>query len=371
MTIKTTWLNRFAWLTALATLGLIGMGGLVTSKGVGMAVPDWPTTYGYNMFLFPVSQWVGGIFYEHTHRLWASGVGLLTTILAVWMWMHKPATHGASHASSPRPYPPVGERKADDGAGLSRATLRWLGVLAFVLVSVQGVLGGLRVTLYKDGIGIFHGVLAQLFLVLVFGIALYTSPWWQRISALTDRAAWAANRQWLLGVTLLILVQLTLGAAMRHQHAGLAVPDFPLAYGKLWPPTDPAFLETVNQARVDARDFKPIQASHIHLHMAHRVGALAILGAVIILAWRVRRQAGARAWLSRLTLAWCALILLQAALGAMTVWSNKAADVATLHVVLGAISLVYGSLLALVAQRVSHRQAATVNGVVAGRLATA
>jgi cytochrome c oxidase assembly protein subunit 15 len=57
------WLHRFAVLVALATLALIGMGGLVTSHGAGMAVPDWPTTYGYNMFLFPIDQWVGGIFY--------------------------------------------------------------------------------------------------------------------------------------------------------------------------------------------------------------------------------------------------------------------------------------------------------------------
>ena len=73
-------------LTALATLGLVGIGGLVTSHGAGMAVPDWPNTYGYNMFFFPVSQWVGGIFYEHTHRLVASGVGLLTTVLALWLY---------------------------------------------------------------------------------------------------------------------------------------------------------------------------------------------------------------------------------------------------------------------------------------------
>ena len=63
------WLHRFAVLTAAATLFLIWMGGLVTSHGVGMAVPDWPTTYGYNMFFFPFSQWVGGVFYEHSHRL--------------------------------------------------------------------------------------------------------------------------------------------------------------------------------------------------------------------------------------------------------------------------------------------------------------
>jgi heme A synthase len=86
-------LNRFAVATALTTLMLIGLGGLVTSHGVGMAVPDWPNTYGYNMFLFPISQWVGGIFYEHTHRLLASFVGLLTSVLALWLWVRE--TRGA------------------------------------------------------------------------------------------------------------------------------------------------------------------------------------------------------------------------------------------------------------------------------------
>ena len=79
-------LHRFAVLTAVATLGLVGVGGLVTSHGAGMAVPDWPNTYGYNMFFFPISQWVGGIFYEHTHRLAASAVGLLTVVLALWLY---------------------------------------------------------------------------------------------------------------------------------------------------------------------------------------------------------------------------------------------------------------------------------------------
>ena len=79
-------LHRFALLTAVATLGLVGVGGLVTSHGVGMAVPDWPNTYGYNMFFFPISKWVGGVFYEHTHRLVASAVGLMTTVLALWLY---------------------------------------------------------------------------------------------------------------------------------------------------------------------------------------------------------------------------------------------------------------------------------------------
>jgi len=80
------WLSRYAAFTAATTLALICVGGLVTSHGAGMAVPDWPNTYGYNMFFFPFSKWIGGIFYEHTHRLVASAVGLLTTILALWVW---------------------------------------------------------------------------------------------------------------------------------------------------------------------------------------------------------------------------------------------------------------------------------------------
>src|SRR5260370_30611117 len=82
---KNAWLHRYALLTAIATLGLSGIGGLVTSHGVGMAVPDWPTTYGYNMFFFPVSKWVGGIFYEHTHRLAATIVGVLVVGLTRWL----------------------------------------------------------------------------------------------------------------------------------------------------------------------------------------------------------------------------------------------------------------------------------------------
>src|SRR5437870_8681181 len=107
-------LNRFAWFTAFATLLLICSGGMVTSKGVGLAVPDWPTTFGYNMFLFPVSKWVGGIFFEHTHRLIASTVGFLTIFLAVWVW-----------------------RSQD------RQSLRNFSLIAVASVVLQGTLGGL------------------------------------------------------------------------------------------------------------------------------------------------------------------------------------------------------------------------------------
>lgn len=346
------WLHRFAALTAVATLCLIGMGGLVTSHGAGLAVPDWPTTYGYNMFLFPISQWRGGIFYEHTHRLVASMVGLLTTILAVWLWLKE-----------------------------GRRWLRWLGVGAFVLVVGQGVLGGLRVTMLKDELGIVHATLAQLFFVLVCGIALWTSPAWRRWTAGGCRSARAQRngesaepgggtlgepasvlRGWrgsVLGTTALILLQLILGATMRHQHAGLAVPDFPLAYGKLWPPMDAASLERINSQRLDARDFAPVTAFQIGLHMAHRITALLILAAVGACAWRSWRAFGPGFVLSKLSVAWFGMIVFQGGLGALTVLKNKPADIATLHVVVGAISLAWGAMLGLLAagmQRFSPEQ---------------
>src|SRR5580698_7093604 len=78
-----TILHGLALLAAVATFPLIFMGGLVTSHGAGMSVPDWPNTWGYNMFLFPPSKWVGGILFEHTHRLAASFVGMLTIAIMI------------------------------------------------------------------------------------------------------------------------------------------------------------------------------------------------------------------------------------------------------------------------------------------------
>ncbi|MCX6930409.1 MAG: COX15/CtaA family protein [Verrucomicrobia bacterium] len=422
-------LHRFAVLTAIATLGLVGVGGLVTSHGAGMAVPDWPNTYGYNMFFFPISQWVGGIFYEHTHRLVASGVGLLTVVLALWLhgWRARPVMRwwglillllGAGTAlAAPR-------RLADGSvAGLvglvsfgaswvwprcepSAKWLRWCGVAALVAVILQGVLGGLRVVLFKDVLGIFHATLAQLFFVLVCAIVLFTSRWWQ-----TSRLAWTtAKRDWdgvrpssgaggyarneITGLsnvvggsgpaapgdgrtpvaqsrapgrasfainyqlsalftltTLLILGQLALGAAMRHQHAGLAIPDFPLAYGRLWPAMDAASVEHYNAQRIEIAAANPIAAFQIGLQMIHRLLAVSILAAVAFAAWSTRRALGGRNLLSRMALVWLGLILTQALLGAATIWSNKAADVATAHVLVGALSLAMGAMLSLIAAR--------------------
>src|SRR5436309_12361551 len=231
------WLSRYAAFTAVATLVLICAGGLVTSREVGMSVPDWPNTFGYNMFFFPISNWVGGIFYEHTHRLVASGVGFLTIILAVWLWIAE-----------------------------ERRWIRWLGVLALAAVIVQGVLGGLRVTWMKDQLGIFHATLAQLFFALICSIALFSSRWWTENRELSgDPGEVSKLRGFSILGTSLILFQLILGATMRHQHAGLAIPDFPTAYGHLWPATDPASVAQYNQLRPEVSAANPITGFQIVL----------------------------------------------------------------------------------------------------------
>lgn len=318
------WLNKIAWLTAVMTFLLLGLGGLVTSHEAGLAVPDWPTTYGYNMFLFPVHLWRANIFYEHTHRLLASFVGLLTSILAVWVWLREP-----------------------------RAWLRWLGVAAFFAVVLQGVLGGLRVTLLKDEIGIAHAALAQSFFVLVALLAFFLSGYGGKLAASIQALSISPRLRWLTaGTTVLIFTQLILGATMRHQHAGLAVPDFPLAYERIWPPMNSAALEKINAQRLCAEQLKTITAFHIAAHMTHRVVALSILLLVGSVAWKARREQSASSLLAKLSLAWWAIIWLQALLGAATVWSNKAADVATAHVLLGALSLLAGTILSVATRNV-------------------
>jgi len=284
---------------------------MVTSKGVGLAVPDWPSTFGYNMFLFPVSQWVGGIFFEHTHRLIASAVGFLTIIIAVWLWRAE-----------------------------SRKWLRALGVVALGAVIVQGVLGGLRVTMLKDEIGIFHACLAQAFFGLLVFLALATSRFWKD---LRHQSGAGGPPLWLLlGATILIYLQLALGATMRHQHRDLAILDFPAAYGQVIPDTGAERLSTINEWR-NARALSEVNASHIWLQMAHRFVALLIcLG--VIGAWIAmqRRRHLLPPLFGTLSTLWLFLLGVQITLGAWTIWSNKAADIATAHVAVGAVMLALG-----------------------------
>src|SRR6266581_8717775 len=231
-------LNRFAWLTCVATLLLICSGGMVTSKNVGLAVPDWPTTFGYNMFLFPVSKWVGGILFEHTHRLIGSVVGFLTIILAVWLWLRE-----------------------------DRPWVRSLGVIALGGVILQGILGGVSVTMMKDEIGIFHACIAQAFLGLLVLIALVTTQFWRSLAnQAIDSQRFLPIKTFAVAITIAIYVQLALGATMRHQHRDLSILDFPTANGAWIPDTSTTALAKVNVWR-DTRDLSNVTAFQIWLQM--------------------------------------------------------------------------------------------------------
>lgn len=173
--------HRLALATAAATVVLIVFGGLVTNTGAALAVPDWPSTFGHNMFLFPWSGMVGGIFYEHSHRLLGAFVGLLTVALAAALWRQ-------------------GGR------------LRVLGIAAVAAVVAQGIIGGLRVILTADALAMIHGPFAQAFFALIASIEYVTSPAVQRPSTGADRSL-----RWLAVVAAAALyAQIILGALLTH-----------------------------------------------------------------------------------------------------------------------------------------------------------
>jgi cytochrome c oxidase assembly protein subunit 15 len=389
-----SWLHRLAIFAVLCTLILIGLGGLVTSREAGLAVPDWPTSFGYNMFLFPLDQWLGkfGIFEEHSHRLMASLVGLLTAALAGWLWVRESTGRARAFALGGIiiTLSLMGVRAQIMFVGMAflaamvaavsiymickdRRALRWWGMLAYSLVIVQGVLGGLRVTQLADQIGIFHGTLAQVFLLVLASLALFNSRWWKRIRAAASHKELVPRvvRSHFFYATLLIFLQLIIGATMRHQHAGLPVWDFPKAHGQWWPATDAASIASYNASRTalqtslhaDNRIYdtqgnpavflstgNPISKQHISMHMVHRVMAVLILGMVLGTVILAHRKLGAAHLLSRLSLGWLGLILVQATLGALTVLKYKPADIATLHVVCGALALGTGMMGALISR---------------------
>jgi cytochrome c oxidase assembly protein subunit 15 len=280
------WLHRYACLLVVATLILVAAGGMVTSTNSGLAVPDWPTTYGYQMFSFPLSGMVGGIFYEHGHRLIASAVGMLTIGLVIFLWRVEP-----------------------------RAWVRRLGYLALAAVVVQGTLGGLTVLFFlPDAISISHAGLAQVFFALTVTIALVTSAGWrQPISSPVNDDVLGRRA---VTLTAAVYGQIILGATMRHTGAGLAIPDFPLSYGRLIPP----FWNTA-----------------ILIHFAHRLGAVLVASLVLMVVWRIRREHQSRPELVRPAWLLLAAVVLQITLGAFVVLTGKNEVINTLHVAVGAV----------------------------------
>jgi cytochrome c oxidase assembly protein subunit 15 len=292
-------LHLFSKLVVVCTIFLVLAGSLVTSTGSGLAVPDWPTTYGWNMFTFPPSMWVGGVFYEHGHRLIATSVGVLTIGLAAWLW----------HADS-------------------RRWMKRLGAIALAAVIVQGILGGLTVLFFlPPPISIAHAALAELFLCMTVAIALFTSPGWKSGGIVDD----VVLRRYATTLTAIIYAQILVGAAMRHTGAGLAIPDFPLMFGGIVPD------------RWDAS---------IAVHFAHRAGALVVAAAVLVTASRVwSRHATRRELVIPATLL-VGLVGVQVGLGALTVLTRRDIAINSAHVVCGALVLATSLVVTLRSWRV-------------------
>lgn len=296
-------LSRFANAVVFAALLLILLGGMVTSLGGGLSVPDWPTTYGYNMFTFPISQWEGLVFWEHIHRLAGSFVGLLTLALAYWIW------------------------RTDN-----RKWVRRMGLVAAGLVVIQGVLGGLRVTEVSTSLAIVHGCVAQAFLCVLLLLAMALAPRWSERRAELKRSGAARLSSWSYLVLGVVYLQLILGAVMRHMGAGLAIPTFPLTpEGTLMPREHNAFVD---------------------MAMMHRIWAAVVAiaaGILITKAIRLVRSAKGPAWYRRLAILMGGLIVIQWGLGAAIIWYFRPPFPTSLHVLNGALLLMAAFMMAVFA----------------------
>lgn len=304
----------------IATFALLALGGTVTSRGAGLAVPDWPRSFGHNMFLLPASMWTGGAFWEHTHRLLASLVGLLTIGMCWWLIV----------------------------AQRSRRWLRWTGLAALALVIVQGVMGGLRVTELSVSLAIVHGIAAQVFLCLTILIAAATSRYWtERSTSVNPTTADAARgvRRACVILIAVLLAQLALGSIIRHTGSGLAIPDFPASYGRAVPPmTEAGIRRAINDMPYDhfVAYFTPFQ---IGVHFAHRCWALVVVGVSLWAMTKINRALPGRRRLAVPMLGLAALLIAQVALGALVIWTGRHPELATAHQVTGAAILATAALL--------------------------
>ncbi len=286
--------HAFAMVLAGATLFLIFVGGLVTSTGSGLAVPDWPLSFGQ---FFP--RMVGGVFYEHGHRMVATTVGALMVAFAVTTWL----------VDAPR-------------------MVRRLALAGVATVIAQGVLGGLTVIfLLPPAISSAHACLAQAFLCLTVALAVITGPDW---TPATRPLADPGYARLTVATAATVYCQLVLGAVMRHTGAGLAIPDFPLAFGGVVP---------------------PFTSAGIVIHFLHRLGAVAVTTMIAWTAARTLRAHGRERALVRPAVLAVGLVLTQLTLGALTIWTQKAVLPTTAHVATGAAILGTTVVLALRARR--------------------
>ncbi len=289
---------------AVSVFLLLVAGALVTSTGSGLAVPDWPLSYGKLM-----PPMVGGILYEHGHRMIAATVATMVGLQILVL----------------------GFRRTD------RTTFR-LGLAAFGAILAQAVLGGLTVLfLLPPAISSAHAGLAQIVFALTAAIALRTSLFWGRFTESAPRAAvdpglrTRASRLALraAGAT---YVQILLGAIVRHTGAGLAIPDWPLSFGRVVP---------------TGADWA---GDGVLAHFLHRTFAWAV-AALVVAAALALRKLDAIPGLRRLSTLWLGLVVLQVALGATSVWTAKAVWATSAHLAVGGLLWIAGVLAAVLLAR--------------------
>jgi cytochrome c oxidase assembly protein subunit 15 len=298
------WLRRFTKLVAAATLFLIFAGAMVTSTGSGLAVPDWPNTYGTFMFSFPMSKWVGGIFYEHGHRLIASTVGFLVVLQAIWLQLREP-----------------------------KKFVRTLGWCSLAAVLVQGALGGITVLLLlPKSVSVSHAALAEIFFCINVSIAFFTSRWYEALKGMEKGDAPVAM-SWAL--TAVVYLQILAGAVLRHLGAGLAIPDFPLSFGKVVPRfTSPEILAA----------------------FTHRAGGFIVATMVIFMAIRLMRYDREHPLRGLGTLL-LVIVAMQVLLGGWVIWSGKQPHITSLHVMTGAFTLALSVVLTLSSRTLAWKKA--------------
>ena len=289
---------------------LIFKGALVTSNYAGLTVPDWPSSYGYNMFTFPYEKWVGGIFYEHFHRLMASGIGVLTVIAVFWIWLKE-----------------------------KRRSVRLLAYTALLAVILQGVLGGLTVRYgLPPQVSVAHGVLGQTFFCITILLAYWYSKEWTYREIPPSSAG---NILYRLSVfcLALVFVQLILGAIMRHTHSGLAVLELPTIDGKWIPDFSDEMLSRINADRI-SRGMAPVSMFNVLIHVAHRFGAVVVsFAAIVLLFFTWKYQKLISPLLKRAGLYLSLAVLWQFCLGVLTIWSLRQPVLTSFHVVSGALLL--------------------------------
>ncbi len=322
-TFKNYLLRIYTSLLVISVIFLIFVGSLVTSTGTGLSVPDWPTTYGHFMFSFPLSQMVGGIFYEHGHRMLASCIGAMTVGLLVIALIKD-----------------------------KRVWVKKLAGIAVFLVCLQGLLGGLTVLFYlPDAISVSHAFLAQTFLCVTVLCAYIQSREYFNKSEDKNRITMSSLiskkslqvQVWLVGA---IFGQLLLGAIMRHTGSGLAMPDFPTFSGSWLPMITDKTLSFVNAFRFDHL-MDPVTKWQMFFHLAHRLGAVVVL----VLQLRAFKILWHDEYLSishkRHLLLLLFIVFMQILLGILTVLSLKLFWIASLHVAFGATYLALTFLLLL------------------------